>query len=232
MDEAPPIGEPGLTTTVWTVGHATRPIAEFLDVLRAHGISTLVDVRAIPASRRNPQFGRDALARAAEGAALRYVWMGDSLGGLRRPRPDSPHAALRVEGFRGYADHMTTPAFREGLDALLALAREGSTAAMCAETVWWRCHRSILADHLTLVRDVRVFHILDAGPAKPHESRPEARLDGDVLVYDRRVSRDEGTRGGGAPASREAPGLFADAPPAEREAGADARPRATERPAG
>jgi uncharacterized protein (DUF488 family) len=213
-DEPSPLGEPGTTTTVWTIGHSTRSFPELAELLRAHALSQLVDVRSIPASRRNPQFGRDALAKSLEDEAIRYVWMGDSLGGLRRPRDESPHTALRVEGFRGYADHMESAEFRAGVDALLALAREGRTAVMCAEAVWWRCHRSMLADHLALVREVRVFHVLDATPAKPHVPRAEARLEGDRVVYDRTVPRSRR-----APAGE--PELFEDepvTPPAEPEA--------------
>src|SRR5207237_1493366 len=126
----------------------------------------------------------DAIAKSCADAALRYAWMGDSLGGLRRAPSDSRHVALRVAGFRGYAHHMETDAFRRGVDDLLALAQQGTTAVMCAEMLWWRCHRSMISDYLVLVRDVRVFHILDESPATPHPARPEARVEKGTLVYD------------------------------------------------
>jgi uncharacterized protein (DUF488 family) len=221
VSEASPLEEPGTSTTVWTIGHSTRSTEELLALLREHGLSQLVDIRSIPASRRNPQFGRDALSESLEEAGIRYAWMGDTLGGLRKPSPATRHTALRVDGFRGYADHMETAEFRAGVDALLALARDGHTTVMCAEAVWWRCHRSMLSDYLTLVRGVRVFHAIDASPSKPHAPRAEARLVGDRLVYDMTVprtrSRPATKEGGGAP-------LFeGGAPTREREAGT--RPR-------
>jgi uncharacterized protein (DUF488 family) len=169
---------------LWTIGHSTRSEVEFFDLLRAHEIRRIVDVRAFPGSRRHPHFARDALSASLPAAGVDYVWEGKTLGGRRKPAPDSPNHSLRDEGFRGYADHMATAEFREGVDRLLALASESRTAILCAEAVWWRCHRGLIADHLVLVRGVEVRHVLDASPAKPHVPRPEARLAGDHLVYD------------------------------------------------
>jgi uncharacterized protein (DUF488 family) len=172
--------------TVWTVGHSTRSLDELLAALRAHGVRTVADVRAFPASRRHPHFAREPLERALGDAGLAYAWLGETLGGRRTGAPGSRHAALRVAGFRAYADHMETKRFRAGVDALEALARSSPTAAMCAELLWWRCHRAFLADHLVLLRGMRVVHVRDAGHATVHVPRPEARVEGDHLVYDLR----------------------------------------------
>ncbi len=197
-------GETPEPTTVWTVGHSTRALEEFVGILRSHGIARIADVRAFPASRRHPHFARDALERSLEAAGLSYAWLGDTLGGRRRARAGSRHAAIRSESFRAYADHMETETFRTGVRRLLDLAREKATAAMCAEVLWWRCHRSFLADHLVLVEGVRVLHLLDAQKVEPHRPKREARVLGGTVVYDV-VS----------PGRPEPPGLF----DAERGAG-------------
>src|SRR5262245_46885886 len=170
--------------TLWSIGHSTRPVEDLIAALLRHGVSTLADVRAFPASRRNPQFGRAALESALEAAGVRYAWLGEALGGRRAARRDTRNVALRVEGFRAYADHMATDEFRRGVEALLALAREAPTAFLCAEALWWQCHRSLLSDHLVLVCRARVLHIVGNGDAQPHRPRPEARREGDHLVYD------------------------------------------------
>jgi uncharacterized protein (DUF488 family) len=170
-----------LSGTVSTVGHSTRSADELIELLLAHGIAVLVDVRTVPRSRHNPQFDQSALPATLEAAGLAYRHMAD-LGGLRKPRPDSPHTAWTNPSFRGYADHMDTPAFALALDQLIALARERSTAVMCAEAVPWRCHRSLIADAL-LARGIEVRHIHDARLAEPHRLTPFARIVGARVAY-------------------------------------------------
>jgi len=152
--------------TVWTIGHGTRSIDELIGLLAAHGVARLIDVRTVPRSRHNPQFDRDRIPDDLERAEIIYIHM-PGLGGLRRPRPDSVNTSWRNSGFRGYADYMQTPEFQTNLDALVRQAGVGLTAIMCAETVPWRCHRSLIADALT-VRGVGVRHIMTAERADPH----------------------------------------------------------------
>jgi uncharacterized protein (DUF488 family) len=167
--------------TIFTIGHSTRSLDELLGLLREHDVRIVADVRTVPKSRRHPQFGREALADALGRAGLRYVHLPE-LGGLRRPRPDSPNGAWRNASFRGYADHLGSDAFAHGLVELLSLADQGRVAAMCAEAVPWRCHRSLIADAL-LVRRVAVEHILGPGPTRPHRLTPFAKVDGQHLTY-------------------------------------------------
>ena len=141
--------EPG---TVFTIGHSTLPIDQFISVLNAYGVDWLGDVRTIPRSRHNPQFNAEALANSLRTAGIAYAPM-PALGGLRHPRPDSVNGAWRNKSFRGYADYMGTAHFREALTALLQLKAEGRTAIMCAEAVPWRCHRSLIADALIIRAD-------------------------------------------------------------------------------
>lgn len=167
---------------VFTLGHSTRPIGEFLDLLREHGVQVLVDVRRYPMSRRHPQFSRDSLAASLQEAGIRYMHEPD-LGGRRAPRPGSPHTAWRVEAFRGYADHMETPEFGAALERLMERAPRETVAILCAEAVPWRCHRRLISDAL-VARDVDVLHILGPGRADPHELDPNARiLPGGRLLY-------------------------------------------------
>ena len=168
-------------TTVYTVGHSTLPIERFLAVLRAHGIERLADVRTVPRSRRNPQFNSDALAESLRAAGIEYVPLRE-LGGLRKPRADSPNAGWRNDGFRGYADYMQTPEFARGLESLLKLGRERRTAIMCAEAVPWRCHRSLVADALA-VRGVPVVDILGETERREHALTPFARVHGTTITY-------------------------------------------------
>jgi uncharacterized protein (DUF488 family) len=167
---------------VHTVGHSTRPLADFLALLHGHGIAAVADVRRFPGSRRHPHFVRDALAAALAGEGLGYAWL-EALGGRRHGRADSPHVAWRNAAFRAYADHMDTAEFRAGLDALLRLAAERPTAVMCAEAVPWRCHRQLVADALT-ARGVCVRHVTGPGAADIHRLTPFARLEGERVVYD------------------------------------------------
>jgi uncharacterized protein (DUF488 family) len=166
---------------VWTIGHSTRALAELLALLAEFEVTTLVDVRRFPGSRRYPHFSGPALARALSGVAIAYAHEPD-LGGRRDPVPDSPNAAWRVAAFRGYADHMATPAFRAGLLRVLALAEKGRPVILCAEAVPWRCHRQLIADAL-VARGVTVRHILGPGQERAHELNPSARPGPDgVLV--------------------------------------------------
>lgn len=166
---------------VLAIGHSTRPIEELVELLRLAGVVTLADVRTIPRSRANPQFEGAALARSLAEAGIRYAHL-PRLGGLRHARKDSPNAAWRNAGFRGYADHMSTPEFEEGLCQLRALAKDGPVAVMCAEAVPWRCHRSLLADAL-LARGVVVEHIVGKGRTRPHRLTPFAHVDRRKVTY-------------------------------------------------
>ena len=167
---------------VYTIGHSTRPQAELIDLLRHYGVVTLADVRTIPRSRHNPQFNREALAEALAAAGMAYVHL-PLLGGLRRGLGDaSPNAGWRNESFRAYADYMQTAEFAEGLAQLRALTEAGPVALMCAEAVPWRCHRSLIADALT-IRGVAVREIWSDTRAEVHKLRPFAHVDGLQLTY-------------------------------------------------
>jgi uncharacterized protein (DUF488 family) len=168
-------------TTVYTIGHSTRPAAEFVSLLTAHGIRTLVDVRTIPRSRHNPQFNGDALEATLAQSGIGYVHEPD-LGGLRKPRPDSINAGWRNTSFRGYADYMQTPAFQAAVDRLLDRAKERPTAIMCAEAVPWRCHRSLVADAL-MARGDEAREIVSETKATTHHLTPFARVEGDRVTY-------------------------------------------------
>jgi uncharacterized protein (DUF488 family) len=157
------------------------PIDRFLGLLRAHGIERLADIRTIPRSRHNPQFNADALADALTASGIDYMPM-PALGGLRRARKDSPNTGWRNESFRGYADYMQTPAFADALEELIAAGVEKRIAMMCAEAVPWRCHRSLVADALT-IRGVPAIEILPNADSRPHELTPFAHVDGTRLTY-------------------------------------------------
>lgn len=174
--------------TVFTIGHSTRSIDDFLALLQSAHIDAVVDVRRFPLSRRHPQFNAKALSASLAGAGILYRHM-PALGGRRGTRPDgapSPHTLWREEGFRNYADYAETPEFRGAFDALLRVARDRRAAIMCAEAVWWRCHRRIIADYL-IAAGVAVEHILDAGKIEPARLTPgaEIRPDGTVLYGER-----------------------------------------------
>jgi uncharacterized protein (DUF488 family) len=166
-----------------TVGHGTLPADNFAALVSDAGIGLVVDVRSFPASRRHPQFRREAMERWLPDAGAAYRWE-PRLGGRRRPRHDSPHGALRVPAFRGYADHMETEEFRDAVDELLAEAGTRPAAVMCAESVWWRCHRRLLADAAVLLRGAGVEHLFHDGRIDAHRPTPKARVDGHRLVYD------------------------------------------------
>ena len=167
--------------TMWTIGHSTRAFDELVAHLRGHAIDTLVDVRTVPRSRRHPQFEKAALAQRLPSAGITYRHM-PGLGGLRKPRPDSPNTGWRNEGFRGYADYMATDDFVRHLDALIAVASRTRLALMCAEAVPWRCHRLLLADALT-VRGVRVLHVIGGGAPSAHVVTAWAQREGLRLSY-------------------------------------------------
>jgi uncharacterized protein (DUF488 family) len=167
---------------IYSIGHGTRSLEELIAVLSEAGARAVVDVRLFAGSRRHPQFAALPLASALRESGIEYVHL-PALGGRREPRDDSPHRALRVAAFRGYADHMETEEFAEGYERLTSFARESPTAFMCAETLWWRCHRRLIADRLT-VDGWSVTHLLASGKSEPHVLWDTARtLDGH-LVYD------------------------------------------------
>lgn len=169
---------------VCTVGHGARPIAALLAVLRQASVTVLIDIRRFPGSRRHPQFGREALAATVIGAGLGYEWQGDTLGGRRSHTPHSRHTALREPAFAGYADHMDGEPFRAAVEALVARAHVERPAVMCAETLWWRCHRMLVADAL-LLRGASVLHLLDVGHHQQHRPHPTLRIGEDGWpVYD------------------------------------------------
>ena len=167
---------------VWSIGHGTRPIDEFIDVLRLAEIALLADVRTAPGSRRHPQFGQSALASSLAEAGIQYLHL-RGLGGRRAPAADSPNVALKVDAFRGYADHMASAEFAADYARLVAPAREKATAFMCAETLWWRCHRRMLADRFT-ADGWEVVHLLSRGKSEPHRMWDVARVVDGALVYD------------------------------------------------
>lgn len=167
--------------TVFTIGHSTRSIEEFIRLLRAHRVDRLVDIRTIPRSRHNPQFSRESISPSLRKAGIRYRHMA-GLGGLRRPRPDSVNAGWRNASFRGYADYMQTAAFRRSLARCIELATHERVALMCAEAVPWRCHRSLVADAL-LVRGIAAQEITSGVRARPHTLTPWAAVTGIRLTY-------------------------------------------------
>jgi len=194
MPEAPDSSSP---LVAMTVGHSTHPIDEFIHLLRSHGVVRLVDVRTVPRSRHNPQFNREELAKSLEAAQIHYSYMA-GLGGFRRAKRDSTSAAgpgapnvvtpaalnagWRNASFRGYADYMQTEEFERNLEQLIALVATEKVAIMCAEAVPWRCHRSLIADALT-VRGVEVREIASAHSEKLHKLTPFARVDGTRITY-------------------------------------------------
>jgi uncharacterized protein (DUF488 family) len=166
---------------IFTVGHSTRPIEEFVGLLRANGVEQLIDIRTVPKSRRNPQFNRDALPEPLERVGIDYLHMPE-LGGLRHPRPDSRNGAWRNDSFRGYADYMQTPEFAAAIEKLIELGGRKQTAIMCAEAVPWRCHRSLVGDALT-ARGVVVEDIIAGTGRKTHKITPFAQIDGTRVWY-------------------------------------------------
>lgn len=166
---------------IFTIGHSNRPLEEFLALLRQNGVACLLDIRTVPKSRHNPQFGQDLLAPALQEAGIVYRYL-RGLGGLRRPRPDSPNGAWRNTSFRGYADYMQTREFADNVEAVKAMSAAATCALMCAEAVPWRCHRSLVADAL-LVRGVHVDDIIGPQAPRPHKLTPFAQVDGLTITY-------------------------------------------------
>jgi uncharacterized protein (DUF488 family) len=168
--------------TLFTIGHSTRTFEDLLDTLRAHGIQTLVDIRAFPMSRRLPQFSRESLEQSLSAVGIRYIWM-KALGGYRKKiREESPHIALRNPSFRNYADYMLTAEFEGAMAELITLAGESPTAYMCAERVYFRCHRMLVSDWL-VAQGHAVMHIDGTGPLRPHRLTAEARVIDGELIY-------------------------------------------------
>ena len=171
----------GNGSTVWTIGHSTRSLDDFIRLLKLSELANLVDVRSFPGSRRYPQFNRNELSRALSLAGINYYHC-PKLGGRRKPSSESLNTAWRNPSFRAYADHMESEEFREGVDELLELARNTRTAIMCAEAVWWRCHRGLIADYLK-VRGAEVIHIIDAARSESHPYTEAARIVDGQLSY-------------------------------------------------
>jgi uncharacterized protein (DUF488 family) len=170
-----------MPTSIWTIGHSTRSADEFVSLLKSQEIDRLADIRTIPQSRRHPHFGRDALAARLSSEGIQYRHFKD-LGGLRKPRADSVNTAWKNASFRGYADHMETPEFSAAMSELLDFAADGRLAVMCAEAVWWKCHRMLLADAL-MGKQIDVRHILDVSSVQPHRLTPFARTGDGRLAY-------------------------------------------------
>ena len=167
---------------LYTIGHSTRSLDELVETLQAHGVETLVDIRAFPMSRRLPQFNRVSLEKSLPAAGIRYVWM-KALGGYRKKsREDSPNIGLRNASFRNYADYMLTTEFENAMGELVALAKTSRTTYMCAERVYFRCHRVLVSDWLA-AHGHEVMHIDGLGPVKPHRLTAEARMLEDKLIY-------------------------------------------------
>lgn len=171
----------GNENTILTIGHSTRPVGELLSLLQENCVRRVIDVRSVPRSRHNPQFNRDSFQETLAQEDIRYTHM-PGLGGLRHPRADSPNRGWHNDSFRGFADYMQTAEFAENIEKLMELARREQVALMCAETVPWRCHRSLIADAL-LVRGVRVLHIMGKAKLIVHELTPFARMDGSMVIY-------------------------------------------------
>lgn len=166
---------------IFTIGHSTLPIERFVALLKIYGIEQLVDIRTMPGSRHNPQFGSEALADSLRAVHIQYSHM-KALGGLRHARADSPNAGWRNKSFRGYADYMQTAEFARAVETLIEMARRKRIAIMCAEAVPWRCHRSLVADALA-VRGVPVIEILSESSCRPHKLTPFAQVDGTSILY-------------------------------------------------
>ena len=168
--------------SLFTIGHSTRAMEELIHALQAHGIKTLVDIRAFPMSRRLPHFNRESLEEALPKAGIEYVWMKELGGRRNRSLPDSPNVGLRNDSFRNYADYMLTPAFEQAMDHLINLGESSPTAYMCAERVYFHCHRMLVSDWL-VAHGHQVRHIENEKPARQHTLMAEARIEDGKLIY-------------------------------------------------
>ena len=166
---------------VYTIGHSTRAIGEFVELLKTYAVNLVVDVRTVPRSRHNPQFNKETVPNTLKPEGIKYIHMPE-IGGLRRPKHDSINLAWKNMGFRGYADYMQTKEFIDNLLKIIALARENRLALMCAEALPWRCHRSLISDAL-VVRHVKVEHIISATSCIRHELNEMAQVDGTQITY-------------------------------------------------
>jgi uncharacterized protein (DUF488 family) len=185
------------SSIVLTIGHSTRPLDEFIALLKAHSVTLVVDVRTIPRSRHNPQFNKESLPDSLKKAGLGYVHM-SGLGGLRHAKPDSLNAGWQNASFRGYADYMQTPEFEEQIEQLIQLTKEHRIALMCAEAVPWRCHRSLIGDALT-VRGIRTEDIMSLKLRRLHTLTPFAKVHGATLTYPAEDSQEKTAPKRGAP---------------------------------
>jgi uncharacterized protein (DUF488 family) len=170
-----------MASAVWTIGHSTRPLDEFLGLLVHYQLEAVADVRRFPASRRHPHYAAASLSASLTGHGIGYRWL-PQLGGRRRALENSPNTAWRNASFRGYADYIQTDEFAAGLEQLLELSGGARTAIMCAEAVWWRCHRALIADVLR-VRGIEVVHILDMAHTTLHPFTSAARIVEGRLTY-------------------------------------------------
>ena len=168
--------------TIYTIGHSTRTLEELIEALQAHSIKCLVDIRAFPMSRRLPHFNRENLEKALPEAGIQCVWMKELGGYRKKARNDSPNVALRNQSFRNYADYMLSAEFHAAVAQLLMLAEQNPTAYMCAERVYFHCHRMLVSDYL-VANGNQVMHIDAAGPARPHKLTSEARMIDGQLIY-------------------------------------------------
>ncbi len=168
-------------TTIYTIGHSTLPVNDFIEILKTFGIKTLVDIRTIPRSRYNPQFNEMDLQKRLESEGIEYIHLKE-LGGLRHTTKSSINTAWRNASFRGFADYMQTEEFTQGIEHLIEISAKDKTAIMCAEAVPWRCHRSLIGDAL-LVRDVKVEDIMNKNSSKTHQMTPWAKVNGHSITY-------------------------------------------------
>jgi uncharacterized protein (DUF488 family) len=174
--------------TIFTIGHSTRPIEEFIELLKSQDITQLVDIRTIPRSRHNPQYEKEALSKALKKAGIEYVYLKD-LGGLRPAVKNSVNDAWRNESFRNYADYMQTKGFERGIHELIEFGKEKTTAIMCAEAVPWRCHRSLVGDAL-VARHISVFDIISEHSVNEHAITSFAAVDGTQITYPKKEAHD------------------------------------------
>jgi uncharacterized protein (DUF488 family) len=168
--------------TLFTIGHSTRTLEELIGALEAHAIQTLIDIRSFPMSRRLPYFNRESLEQRMPAAGIRYVWIKDLGGRRKKSLPQSPNLALRNESFRNYADYMLTPEFERAIAELVRIGGQSRAAYMCAERVYFRCHRMLVSDWL-VAHGHEVLHIEDAGPVRPHHLMQEAQVVEGKLFY-------------------------------------------------